>query len=101
MKIKGKLIVIILVFIIILLIGILISFQILANPKYCKIDDDCILSCGQKIGRGNSYNKLYMKFRLNQPPEYTCCFCENCNPCVTNKCIDNVCTAVKTEGDCC
>ena|SRR3989338_479202 len=86
---------------IILIIFFIFYIKTLLNPKSCKSDNDCVTSCGQITGRGNSYNKNYLKFRLNQPPDNTCCFCENCQQCVISKCVDNTCTAVRTDGNCC
>ena len=67
--------------------------------KYCESDDDCITSCGREIGRGSCYNKAFVE--PNNPPDNTCCRCEDCRPCITCKCIYNTCMPEKTGGTCC
>ena len=67
--------------------------------KYCDTDDDCLTSCGEEIGRGECFNKKYISF--DNPPDNICCACENCNPCYRCTCDNNICTPVRTAGDCC
>ena len=67
--------------------------------NYCQTDNDCVTSCGEKIGRGSCYNKAFVT--PDNPPDNTCCICENCQPCITCECIDNVCTSKATGGTCC
>ncbi|MFH1749703.1 MAG: META domain-containing protein, partial [bacterium] len=39
------------------------------NPEYCETSDDCVTSCGPKIGRGNCYNKSHVTpFNYSVPP---------------------------------
>lgn len=89
-----------------LIIGLLISMvvsgcvQTQEDKKFCQVDSDCATSCGEPIGRGDCFNKKYVSFE--DPPDGTCCACEDCRPCVSCKCVDNVCTSqpYKEKGCC-
>ena len=69
------------------------------DKKYCEFDDDCVTSCGGEEGRGDCFNKKFVSF--NNPPDNICCACENCAPCYTCACEDNVCTSEKSINSCC
>ncbi len=73
----------------------------IGKDKYCESDSDCATSCGDAIGRGDCWNKEYASSR--NPPDFTCCSCEDCRPCVSCKCMGNECTSVKpdTSKNCC
>jgi len=68
--------------------------------KYCKTDEDCLTSCGTKIGKGSCYNKNYFEFdekgMLVNQIDNTCCECDytECNHCI---CKNNYCTVKKGE----
>jgi len=69
------------------------------NMKYCETADDCATSCGGKIGRGSSFNRAFIS-PVN-PLDSTCCICDYCAPCMISDCVNNTCTAIRAEGDCC
>jgi len=88
-----------LVIVAIILIGMLIVSNRDAILKYCDTADDCATSCGGKIGRGSCYNKAFVN--PHNPPDDTCCFCEDCRQCVKCECIEHKCTPVPTGDTCC